>query len=320
MKHVIALTALLFLTVSSLAAPRRRTVVMPPPSLPNVAGTWLLEVTTSGGIAPSMRKSIVLRSSGGAYVLNHLGQPICNARMTASELQRIGDLVAATHPEKWAGSYVLPSNPEGCCDQIRTTLKLTRADQAGRPIAYETFWFDDHLALPIDLASLHDFAYGAAGPRARFEASCEDGEWSVEITEEGGFAYRFQRIVADSSGVVVIQPNAKPATCRFGLDEDEVQRLGDLVRRTDAGAWSASYARAENPSGCCDMIHTAVRLTRTELGPNNAPQQATYTTHWYSDHPVLPADLAEVHARFFGNTLDPTALFQRFGPRCGPTF
>ena len=307
----------LLLATSSLAAPHRRAVAPPPSSLPNASASWTVEIITAGGIAPGARTSIVLRSSGAATLLNGLGRVTCAGRITAAEGKRLGDLVAEARPEAWAASYALPSNPSGCCDQIRTTVRLTRGGQTS-----ETFWFDVHPPLPADLSSLYETAFGEDSPRRRLETSCAGdptlNSWSIEAAEEGGFAYRYLRLTLDSSGEIVVQPNPWPASCRFTIDGAELQELADMVRGADAMAWAASYARAENPDGCCDQLLDTVRLTRREVGTNGMPLQVTYTTHWFSDHPPLPADLESLFNRIVGSGLDRTALFQRFGGLCRP--
>jgi len=167
LKYAAALTGLLLLAASATAAPHRRAVAAPPSSLPSAGASWTIEITTSGGIAPNLRTSIILRSSGAATLLNGLGQATCAGRMTVAEVARLGALVAEAQPERWAASYALPSNPNGCCDQIRTAVRLTRATGVS-----ETFWFDDHPPLPADLASLHEAAFGQDSPRRRLETSC----------------------------------------------------------------------------------------------------------------------------------------------------
>jgi hypothetical protein len=131
---------------------------------------------------------------------------------------------------------------------------------------------------------------------------------NVGLTNDGGAAYRHHRIEVDSFGNVAVQPNLRDPACRYTIDGSDTQSLGALVRNANAAAWAPSYVRPENPDGCCDQIHTTVRLTRNEAG-----HAATYVTHWYSDHPTLPADL-----EILGERLTP--LFQRFGPACGPIF
>lgn len=303
---LLALLALLFVVTAD-AAPRRRAVAHP------LTREWVLEVTTAGGFAPSMRTSITLRSSGAATLFDFRGETLCSGAATAGELAQLAAKVEEAKPEQWAGSYLDPANPNGCCDQIKTTLKLTRGDAT-----YETSWFDDHPPLPADLVALHAAAYGERSPRARLEPACRNTQalqrWSIEITEDGGAAYRYHRVNLGSDKTLYVQPNVRDGACRYTIDAGEAQQLGELVQRADAAAWSASYARADNPNGCCDQIRTKVRVTRAEPGPDGAAVDVTYTTQWFSDHPPLPRDLEELYARLRGD------LFDRFAAQCGPLF
>jgi hypothetical protein len=296
------------------AAPRRRAVTHP--AVPKQLTSWTVEVLTGGGIAPSMRTSITLRSSGAATLFDYRGDALCSGSATSDELAQLAARVADAKPEQWASSYARADNPNGCCDQIGTRVKLTRVfgDQT---LTNETFWFDDHPPLPSDLTALHAAAFGEGSPRARIEPVCRNEQalktWLIEITEEGGFGYRYHRVALDSNRNVYIQPNARASSCRYAIDENEAQQLSALVRSANAAGWASSYVRADNPNGCCDQILTKVRLIRGEVGPNGVAD-VTYTTRWYSDHPPLPGDLEELHTRLVRN------LFDRFGAQCGPLF
>jgi hypothetical protein len=208
---------------------------------------------------------------------------------------------------------------------IGTTVKLTRAEPGGKSTSYQSFWFDDHPTLPADLLALYDRVFGQGDSiRRRVEPLCRNAQplagWSIEISEEGGAGYRLHRVTADSSSLVSVQPNPRSGSCEYSIGGTETQQLGELAANANAAAWAASYIRAENPTGCCDQIHTTVRLTRNEPGPDGQTVKRTYTTDWFSDHPGLPGDLTGIYDRVFGNALDPTALFQRFGPLCGSLF
>jgi hypothetical protein len=310
--------ALVLVTVSSQAATRRRAVGQPTTKR---LTSWTIEVTTSGGFAPVVRTSIALQSTGNATLLDFLGRPLCNNAITESELASLAASVAQAHPESWAPSYVPASNPTGCCDQIRTSVKLTRAYSDRTTTTNESYWFDVHPELPADLNALYEVAFGAASTRSRIEPACLSDaalkSWSIDVTEDGGVAYRYHRVSLDSSGNLFVQPNSRSGACRYAIDEGEARELSDAVLNANAAAWSSSYVRPENPNGCCDQTHTVVRLSRNERGPDGTPLPVTYTTEWYSDHPLLPADLEQLHVRLFGNE---SGLFARFGAQCGAVF
>jgi len=306
MNRLLVLSGVLLLAVSLEAAPRRRSVAHP--SVPKQVTAWTLEIMTAGGIAPSIRTGVVLQSTGAAALVNDAGLPVCAAAMKPADLESLGNVVANAQPESWERSY----GEDGCCDLIRTSVKLTRTLLGEQPVAFETVWFDGHGPLPAGLTALYEAAHGHDSLRARFDPSCFGNtlpdSWSLELTNEGGVAYRHHRIEVDSFGNVAVQPNLRDPECRSTIDAGDTQSLGALVKNANAAAWAPSYVRPENPDGCCDQIHTTVRLTRNEAG-----HAVTYVTHWYSDHPTLPADLETLGERL-------TPLFQRFGPACGPIF
>jgi hypothetical protein len=290
-------------------AGHRRSVSPPLTPLPQTITSWTLEVTTSGGLAPALRTGIVIRSSGTAASLDHDGHVRCTGSLTQAESTQIATIIAAAHPESWVGSYVNPSNPNGCCDQIRTALTLT----VNSDTIYKTVWFDDHLPLPPDLSAIYDFAFKVNGVRTRIETGCSSATaWTLEMTEEGGFGGNYHHIVIDQSGSITVQPNARAVECHSMLSDAEVLKLNDAIQAADGKVWAASYVRPENPTGCCDQYHTKVRLTRTELATDGTLRPVTYTTEWYSDHLPLPADLLEIQGDVFGAN----GVFQRYGPRC----
>ena len=287
----------------------RRSVSVPLVPLPGTIQSWSLEVMTSGGIAPAIRTGIVIRSSGMATSLDSNGQAKCSGSLTTAEAAQLATLIVTSHPEAWAGSYVNPSNPSGCCDQIRTALTLT----INGNITYKTYWFDDHPPLPSDLSAIYDFAFRPAGLRTRIESGCASATaWTLDVIQEGGFGGNYQRVIIDQSGHLTVQPTAVAFDCHDTLSDADLLKLNNAVQRADAKSWLSSYVRPENPTGCCDQFHIKVVLTRTELGPNNTLKEATYTTEWYSDHLPLPADLEEIRAIVFGGD----GIYQRFGPLC----
>ena len=73
MKQAATLTTMLLLALSTLGAPPRRAVLrpLPPSTVPQVFTSWTIEVKTAGGFAPSIRTSIVIRSSGAVTLLDY---------------------------------------------------------------------------------------------------------------------------------------------------------------------------------------------------------------------------------------------------------
>jgi hypothetical protein len=305
MKNIAALFSVLLIAASSYAAPHRRSVFHP------ATTSWTLEVTTSGGITGAFRGGIVIHSSGDVTSIGGFGQPVCMGPLTAPELAQFSALTANAHPEAWAPSYAQPGNPTGCCDLTRTDLTLTVTGASPQPVTYTTYWFSDFGTLPADLAALYDFTFKPTGLRARFDACGTQNttlvSWSLEIIEDGGFAGQYHRAAADSNGNLTVQPNPRSKGCDYTIGGNDLLKLADAVRNAGPRLWAASYVRPENPSGCCDQVHTKVRLTLNDL---------TTRTDWYSDHSALPADLTDIHDKLFGSG----GLFPRYGPVCGSMF
>lgn len=73
------------------------------------------------------------------------------------EYDRIAAATEAADPQRWRASYAHASNPEGCCDQYRYTLRLEIERQDGRKIDFTTYWYDDSGEnLPPDLRVLFE--------------------------------------------------------------------------------------------------------------------------------------------------------------------
>jgi len=307
----LSLTLILFAASAHAAGVHRRSVPHPVTPLHATIESWTVQVMTSGGAAPALRSGIVIQSTGTAIALSASGQAKCSGSLTAAESTQLGTLVSTAHPEWWAVSYVNPSNPNGCCDQIQTTLTLT----VNGEVTYKTFWFDDHPALPSDLSAIYDLAFKSIA--LRFNNGCTKATgWTLDVLQEGGFGGNYHRVVADSSGNLTVQPNATAHECHYTLSDSDVAKLNDSVQNADGKLWAASYVRPENPTGCCDQFHSKVQLTRKELAANGTVNEVTYTSEWFSDHPPLPADLDGVYGKIFG--VD--GLFQRYGPLCGSQF
>jgi hypothetical protein len=127
---------------------------------------WRVEITTTGGFAGRGQGSLNIAADGA---LNF--HSTCGQRLGADDLKPIAILVTKAKPEQWKASYVRPSNPNGCCDMIKTTLTLTRG---GRK--WTSTWYSDHDALPADLDALINALWLAPQPspsiRERYERLC----------------------------------------------------------------------------------------------------------------------------------------------------
>jgi hypothetical protein len=147
---------LLTLSAAALAAPPQR------------PGQWSIELTTSGGFDGRGSGGLTI-TSGGELTVAKRERKSCTFTITGNEKRAIGQLVRAADPGKWVASYALASNPEGCCDQIRTTLKLTEGG------TYVTYWFNRAGPMPPDLTAIARRLFAADDPaslRSRYFPQC----------------------------------------------------------------------------------------------------------------------------------------------------
>jgi hypothetical protein len=126
---------------------------------------WKIEVTTTGGFAGQGSGSLTAAADGFITI-----RPGCRLRLAADDLKAIGELVDKAKPREWKPSYVVPTNPNGCCDMIGTTLTITR-----RGSKWTSTWFDDHLPLPADLEAIVDAVWKPVPTtiRGRYKAQCK---------------------------------------------------------------------------------------------------------------------------------------------------
>lgn len=133
--------------------------------LPAGEGAWAFRLTTSGGFAGVGTGNIQINSEGEviatppAIGVTPQRASSCKSQLAGDELERLSRWVAAANPSLWSAKYVEPSNLDGCCDQIKTNVTLTRREPGGSERTYTTFWYTrSSNLLPADLAALHKSA------------------------------------------------------------------------------------------------------------------------------------------------------------------
>jgi hypothetical protein len=127
--------------------------------LPAEANAWLVTLATSGGFTGRGDGGVSITSRGDAVAnrprLGPSSGAPCNAKLSAEDLRRIDQLVAAAERTAWRDRYVDPNNPHGCCDQFVHQLTLQRRKADGTADARNTFWYDGSTTLlPKDLFDL----------------------------------------------------------------------------------------------------------------------------------------------------------------------
>lgn len=120
---------------------------------------WKVEVATQGGLSGRGSGAVQASSSGDAQLVTPGGQR-CLVRLSAAELSRLDAAVKRARPARWRARYYLPDNPTGCCDQVATTMALSRLESGGRGERHAvTGWYDESRSrAPRDALALHDAA------------------------------------------------------------------------------------------------------------------------------------------------------------------
>ena len=125
---------------------------------------WKIEITTSGGFAGHGSGSLTVVADGTVIV-----RPGCRLRLSADDLKKLNELIEKAKPREWKASYVVPTNPAGCCDMIGMTMTLTRGGAR-----WTSTWFDDHLPFPPDLDAIVSALWGPpTAIRSRYKAQCK---------------------------------------------------------------------------------------------------------------------------------------------------
>ncbi len=125
---------------------------------------WRIEVTTSGGFTGRGTGGITVSSDGALAIRSD-----CTLHLVESDLHDVRALVEKAKPQEWKPSYVKPTNPNGCCDMVKTTLTMTRGGAR-----WTSTWFDDHLPMPPDLEAIVSalFDPGSKSLRSRYKPQC----------------------------------------------------------------------------------------------------------------------------------------------------
>jgi hypothetical protein len=134
--------------------------------------SWNVSITTAGGFTGHGAGGVSATSAGTIGTSGFLGMPTpCPDVTFPEESARINAAIEAGDPDEWTASYAHASNPEGCCDQYRYTLKLEIERQDGTTRDFTTKWYDDSKAnLPPDLRALTEALWAA---KQKVAAKCD---------------------------------------------------------------------------------------------------------------------------------------------------
>jgi hypothetical protein len=138
-------------------------------------------------------------------------------------------------------------------------------------------------------------------------AGASPAEWKIEVTTSGGLTGggAGDLTLASDGALTLIGPARR---CTYRMSARELQAIDRLIAKSTPRDWRRAYIDQRNPSGCCDMIRTTLTLS---LGGG------TFTTHWFSVHPPLAADLESIERALFG--ADPPGVTSRYSSQCSPS-
>lgn len=106
-------------------------------------------------------RSLALDANGRVEVTSTRSNMRCSAGVDPATAQKIEAAIARSNPEMWHESYVLESNPYGCCDQAATEVRVERTDPGGRRTIARTRWFiDSKYRVPAEVTALFDAVWG----------------------------------------------------------------------------------------------------------------------------------------------------------------
>lgn len=132
-------------------------------SLPRPKGSWLIEMSRSGGMRP-IKETVQLNSLKEIMVTSDEFRDghdtvTCSRKEKLSERDflKIKAAITSAKPNAWETDYFDPKHPI-CCDQPSTHVKLSVRDDKGKEQDYSTSWYPGSYGLvPTDLKALGTF-------------------------------------------------------------------------------------------------------------------------------------------------------------------
>lgn len=126
-------------------------------SLPVGKGSWLIEVSRSGGKRPG-KESVRINSAGEIVVIsehfkNGQREVDCSLKekLSHAELLKLKGAILSAKPSVWQDRYSDPKHPI-CCDQPTIELALQKLEARGKARTYSTSWYPGSSKLrPADL-------------------------------------------------------------------------------------------------------------------------------------------------------------------------
>ena len=127
--------------------------------------SWILKVTTSGGMTGTAYGGWMIDSQGNIAVgrelesrePHYIYRYSCNRRLSETELRRVNSLVLSVKPPEWSERYINPQHPTGYADGVGVLMELTCHLRSGEVRIYTTSWYDAAIdRLPEGLFPLYE--------------------------------------------------------------------------------------------------------------------------------------------------------------------
>ena len=129
-------------------------------SLPQANGSWLLEMSRSGGMRPG-KQQVQINSDGEISVTSEhytrgrvTVECSLKAKLSAGDLLKLKESVRSSQVSAWRENYDDPKHPV-CCDQPTTELTLHWRQPGGAKASHKTSWYPGSSQLrPADLVEV----------------------------------------------------------------------------------------------------------------------------------------------------------------------
>jgi len=118
-------------------------------------GEWVLEMKWTGGLKPRLA-TLVVHSDGHFSRKKPFENTVEEGTLSTVDFKRLSDAVLAAKFSAWKTDYDRQGD-DGCCDRVRTELKLRVCGSDGKWGLYDGSWYSLYAA-PADLRAVLDAA------------------------------------------------------------------------------------------------------------------------------------------------------------------
>lgn len=108
--------------------------------------SWIIEITTSGGVDGLGEGGWMLDSQGGIAAGRELEDSrdryrlTCKGDLSEAELQKVSQLVSSAEPSEWSAWYVDPQEPYGYADDVEILFELRYRTSDRNESVHTTSW------------------------------------------------------------------------------------------------------------------------------------------------------------------------------------